>query len=91
MKEGRQTVLGLAGSIVTTGVLGVVLSGGALAPPLHSHTAAAKWLVVHAARKTVKLTLISAYNNVNNGYNFDGYANGTMVVTIPVGWTVHVT
>lgn len=40
--------------------------------------------------KTVTLTLISAYNNNNFAYNFDGYAKGKMVVSVPLGTTIHV-
>ncbi len=34
------------------------------------------------------LKLAAADGNDNSGYNFDGYANGQLVFTVPVGWTV---
>jgi uncharacterized cupredoxin-like copper-binding protein len=66
------------------------LVGSALAAPLATHAAAKKWLSVNTGSQTATLTLISAYNSTNNGYNFDGYGNGKMVVTIPMGWHVKV-
>jgi hypothetical protein len=41
--------------------------------------------------KTVKVTLVSAFNDVNGGMNFDGYSHGKATFTIPVGWKVDVT
>jgi sulfocyanin len=35
--------------------------------------------------KNVHLTLIAGYNQANAGFNFDGGANGHMVVTVPLG------
>ena len=46
---------------------------------------------MHAASRTVELTLIAAYGRSNNGFNFDGYGRGELVVRVPLGWrlTVH--
>src|SRR4051812_6879679 len=41
--------------------------------------------------KTVKVTLVAAFNEVNGGMNFDGYSHGKAVFTIPTGWKVDVT
>jgi len=41
--------------------------------------------------KVVHLTLISGWNNVNAGFNFNGAAHGGMVVTAPLGDKVVVT
>jgi hypothetical protein len=35
--------------------------------------------------------LIAGYNGANNGFNFDGYGRGTMLVDVPLGWRVRVT
>lgn len=50
-------------------------------------------LSVNAAAQTADLYLDAGYNTANQWNNFDGYAHGRMVVTIPVGYTVrlHVT
>ncbi len=44
-----------------------------------------------AAAKTVNLVLISAYNDVNYGMNFNGFCKGRAKYVIPQGWTVSVT
>lgn len=50
-------------------------------------------LVTDAATHTVNLFLTMARHNENLSANFNGYANGHLVFTIPVGYTVaiHVT
>jgi sulfocyanin len=41
--------------------------------------------------KTLNLNLESGTNTANQGLNFNGYFNGQMVVTVPVGWKVSIT
>ncbi|MEZ0386454.1 MAG: sulfocyanin-like copper-binding protein [Verrucomicrobium sp.] len=41
--------------------------------------------------KTVEVLLVAVYNDDNYGMNFNGYAKGAGVYTIPKGWKVHVT
>lgn len=58
-----------------------------------ARTSAAKpnpgqFLRVHAARRAVVLTLIAADGPGNNGFNFDGYGRGELLVTVPRGWRV---
>ena len=43
----------------------------------------AQWVATQG--KTVHLTLIAGWNNANAGFNFDGGANGHMIVTVPFG------
>jgi sulfocyanin len=38
--------------------------------------------------KTVELTLIAGKTNDNSSFNFNGFSNGKMTLTVPVGWTV---
>jgi hypothetical protein len=40
--------------------------------------------------QSVRLILVSAYNGVNYGMNFNGQAKGGAKVVIPTGWTVEV-
>src|SRR5436305_7762845 len=71
----------------------------ALAPPgmyaAASHrpgpAATPRWLVANATARTATLTLIAAYTNALNGFNFNGYGNGKMVITIRVCYRVTVT
>jgi|APTNR8051073442_1049403.scaffolds.fasta_scaffold07021_5 hypothetical protein len=41
--------------------------------------------------KTAKITLVATFTAENYGMNFNGYAKGAAVYTIPTGWTVEVT
>jgi hypothetical protein len=61
------------------------------APTSAPHAAAPKWLNWSAGTHTAKLTLIANYNNSLSGYNFNGYGNGKMTVTVPAGAHVQVT
>lgn len=70
--------------------LGLAVAGSAFAAPAAGKPPASHWLKVNAAKKTATLIVIGAYNNVNSGYNFDGYAKGKLVFTVPVGWHVQV-
>ncbi|MCP5557140.1 MAG: hypothetical protein H7A55_05265 [Verrucomicrobiaceae bacterium] len=40
--------------------------------------------------KTAKITLVATFTAENYGMNFNGYAKGAAVYTIPTGWTVEV-
>lgn len=52
--------------------------------------AASPFLKVLKAKKTVVLTVIAGDGTTNGGLDFDNTANGKMVVTVPVNWTVDV-
>jgi len=41
--------------------------------------------------KSVQVTLVATFNAANYGMNFNGWSHGKAVLTVPVGWTVHVT
>jgi len=44
-----------------------------------------------AAKKTVKVNLMSGMGTANNGLNYNGDAKGEKTLTVPLGWTVEVT
>jgi len=67
----------------TTPVTGTAASGGQEASATQS-----KWLHVDNTKKSAVLVLDAAMGSVNSGFNFDGYAKGQMVVSIPAGWKV---
>lgn len=46
------------------------------------------WLSYATATRTATLTLVSAYDTSNNGFNFDGYSKGALKVSVPEGWKV---
>lgn len=49
------------------------------------------WLAYNQHSKTVDLKMFAGQTGNNGGFNFDGYSMGKLNITIPVGWTVHVT
>jgi len=48
------------------------------------------WMTYSPAAKTATLKLVAGYNTNLGGFNFNGYGNGRMVVSIPTGWKVTV-
>ncbi|MHB1576424.1 MAG: sulfocyanin-like copper-binding protein [Candidatus Dormibacteria bacterium] len=56
--------------------------------PANSSVALDQWLKYDLATKTATLKLEAGYQGVNNTLSFDGEADGKLVVTVPVGWTV---
>lgn len=52
-------------------------------PPSH-------WLSADARARTATLTLIASYTSALEGFNFDGYSRGALVVSIPLGYRVRV-
>jgi hypothetical protein len=51
---------------------------------------ARKFLTVDSASHNAVLTLIAGYPATNLQFNYNGYANGELLVTVPVGWTLDV-
>jgi FtsP/CotA-like multicopper oxidase with cupredoxin domain len=50
--------------------------------------APAQFLSWSKARRLVHLTLLAGFGGSNNGFNFDGYGRGELLVRVPVGWRV---
>jgi hypothetical protein len=48
-------------------------------------------VVSHLSSRTVSLLLVAASTDALGGFNFDGYGEGAMRVSVPVGWRVEVT
>lgn len=48
------------------------------------------YLRADGSTQTVVLTLIAGYPATDYQFNYDGYGNGSLVITIPVGWQVTV-
>ena len=45
---------------------------------------------VDADTRIVRLRIVGSADGTNGTMNFNGYGNGEMSVTVPLGWTVHV-
>ena len=52
--------------------------------------AAAQYLAVDAGTKSVTVKLVAGATNALSGFNFNGYGNGQLKVTVPAGWKVTV-
>jgi hypothetical protein len=48
----------------------------------------ARWLTYSARQQTVVLTLVPGANNVYDGFNFNGYGKGQVLVQVPRGWRI---
>ena len=76
--------------------MGVLLAlGAALSVPAGLRAAngrppVGQFMRVDVARKAITLTLIAADGAGNNGFNFDDYGRGEMLVSVPAGWRVSV-
>jgi hypothetical protein len=68
-------------------VLAVVLAVAAVA----GKPAPAQFLRVDAPHHAISVTLLAGYDSSNNGFNFDGYGRGELMVSVPLGWRVRVT
>jgi hypothetical protein len=49
-----------------------------------------RWLRWNAGARVATLTLIPGYGSAYNGFNFNGYGKGQVLVTIPQGWKLEV-
>jgi hypothetical protein len=49
-----------------------------------------RFLAVDRAHRAVTLTLVAAYDRANNGFNFDGYGRGELLLSVPLGWRVRI-
>ena len=49
-----------------------------------------EWMQVDAKNETVQLNISMGEAGAAGGFNFNGYANGQMTVTVPKGWTVKI-
>jgi len=56
-----------------------------------AHPSPAQFFHVDAKHKIAAVTLVAGYDGENNGFNFDGYGRGELLVSVPRGWRVRVT
>jgi hypothetical protein len=71
----------------TLALLAAGVAGLAASAPAASGAGAAPLLTYARESKTATLRLVAGQDE---GYNFNGYANGALVVAIPTGWRVTV-
>ena len=73
-----------------TARLATALTGVALltASPAAAAVGPGRYFSWSAAHRVAHLTLLAGLGGRNNGFNFDGYGRGEMLVGVPVGWRV---
>ncbi len=49
-----------------------------------------RYITVDASSRTAVVTLIAGYPATDYQFNYDGYASGALVLTVPVGWQITV-
>lgn len=83
----RQAVRVMAGAVLAV----VTVGAGGLRPPASwAAGALPRWVTVDGAHRRVSFKVIAAETGANGTLNFNGYANGQLTVTVPVGWRVHI-
>jgi len=81
-------LLNLAGALLVTALLGATLAScGSSGESVKTSSI----LTSNAGERTVRLLLISSSTGADGGFNFDGYGEGAMRVSVPLGWRVEVT
>ncbi len=55
-----------------------------------AHPSPGQFLHLDRTNRTALVALYAGYNDENNGFNFDGYGRGELLVSIPRGWRVRV-
>jgi len=49
------------------------------------------WISYNKEKKQVNIELVAAWNANNNGYNFNGYFQDDITITVPADWLVNMT
>jgi Sulfocyanin (SoxE) domain len=59
-----------------------------VAPPAFASSTPDRYLSWNATNHVVHLTLLAGLGAGNNGFNFDGFGRGELLVRVPLGWRV---
>lgn len=76
-------MLALIAVVVITAACDPVMGTGSGTPPEPK-----QYLKVDQTTRTAIVTLIAGYPATDYQFNYDGYRNGALVLTVPVGWQV---
>jgi uncharacterized cupredoxin-like copper-binding protein len=72
-------------SLVAAVMLPVAISGQTAPPPQVIDPA---WLMVDSSTKTATFKLIAGLTGLNGALNFNGFRDGGLTFTVPLGWKV---
>jgi hypothetical protein len=90
--DGRRWFLILLGAFVLSGCGGTQQArplATVAASPLPS-AQMGQWLSFDSANKTATFTIVANVPGTKSEFNYNGYTNGALVITVPKGWTVTV-
>jgi sulfocyanin len=73
------------GGVGTAPGAGAAETGGA---PAAGAAGDVDWMRVDEAAKRVEFDVVAGLTPTNGSWNFNGYANGDLTITVPVGWSV---
>ena len=73
--------------VMAVGALAVALEAVAQSPPNVQKIDPA-WLRADTATKTAEFDLTAGLTGYRGALNFNGYADGQLTLTVPLGWTV---
>jgi sulfocyanin len=72
-------------------LIATVLSWLAWAGPVQAEDRLTpSWMAVDADTRKIEMDIVAGYNVNNNNWNFNGYYNGGLTVTVPLGWSVRI-
>ncbi len=80
--------------VVAPAVLGACIIASLVAAPMASARAQdaprinPAWLSADSASRTAQFDLVAGLSPVNAGMNFNGFGNGHLKLTVPVGWQI---
>ena len=88
VREGKCRFHRIRSRTVSTAALASIFVLVAAGPAAAARPDPAQFLSWSKARRLVHLTLLAGLGGSNNGFNFDGYGRGELLVRVPVGWRV---
>ena len=77
-------------SVPPTPTTRVSASTGGIATAADTANPASRFVQSVPKLRFANVLMIASLTKASGGFNFDGYAKGRLVVTVPQGWTVHV-
>lgn len=90
LEEARCAENGIWDRVLIITALFLIAGGAGSAPQPVPAATVPSWMTADAAHKHVAFVVTAAQGGANGTLNFNGYANGQMTVTVPVGWRVHI-
>jgi hypothetical protein len=78
----------MVGRLAVVRILAAFAASCVVALPAAASPDPGRYLSFDTAHRLAHLTLLAGLGGGNNGFNFDGYGRGELLVRVPVGWRV---